>query len=58
MARRIDSDRLIAKIMRLSGGKMTAQWTAAGIIKLIEEEQAIEENASFLPLKSDGTVLY
>ena len=52
MARTIDSEQLIARIMRLSHGDLRAQWTAAGIIRIIEEEQAISENASFLPLKS------
>jgi hypothetical protein len=36
----IDADRLIARIMRLSAGRMLAQWTAGGLIKLIEEEVA------------------
>ena len=52
MARRIDSEQLIARIMRLSHGDLLAQWTAAGIIKIIEEEQTVAEIASFLPLKN------
>lgn len=39
----IDADRLVARIMRLSQGDLTAQWTAGGIIKLIEEEEAVNE---------------
>lgn len=56
--RTIDADRLIARIMRLSQGDPHAKWTAAGLIKIVEEEVQIGNNASFLPLKSDGKVLY
>lgn len=48
----IDADRLIARIMRLSGGRLTAQWNAAGIVKVIEEERA--ENVSLIALKTDA----
>lgn len=54
--RKIDADRLIARVMRLSSGKLTAQWTASGIVKLIEEEVAVEENAGHLG--KDGSVLW
>jgi len=36
--RTIDADRLVARIMRLSQGDLKAQWTAAGLIGVIEEE--------------------
>lgn len=55
----IDADRLKARIMRLSQGDLKAKWTAAGIVKVIEEEEAAEENASFLPLTNDtGVILW
>lgn len=54
--RTIDADRLIARVMRLSGGRLMAEWTAAGIIKVIEEEVAAEENA--MHLGKDGRVLW
>lgn len=54
--RTIDADRLIARVMRLSGGRLTAEWTASGIVKLVEEEAAVEENAGH-PGK-DGGVLW
>ena len=38
---KIDTNRLIARIMRLSSGDLKAQWTTAGIIALIEEEMSI-----------------
>ena len=40
MARTIDVDKLIARIMRLSRGDMKAQWSALGIVKVVEEEAA------------------
>lgn len=36
----VDTDRLIARIMRLSSGDLQAQWTTAGIVRVIEEEAA------------------
>ena len=42
--RKIDADRLIARVMRLSHGDLRAIWTAAGIVKIIEEETAEKDN--------------
>lgn len=55
--RTIDADRLIARIMRLSQGDPHAKWTAAGLIKIVEEEVQIGNNASFLPLKSEDKAI-
>lgn len=40
MDRKIDADRLIARIVRLSRGDMLSTWTAMGVVKVIEEEAA------------------
>ena len=40
MKRTIDADRLISRVMRLSQGSLLAGWTAAGIIRVVEEEAA------------------
>lgn len=56
--RKIDADRLIARVMRLSGGRLTAEWTAGGIVKLIEEEIMVEENAGYVYVGKDGRVLW
>lgn len=52
--REIDADRLIARIMRLSAGDLQAQWTAAGIVKIIEEEI---QNVSFVSLISEKPMI-
>lgn len=40
MEQLIDARELIARIMRLSRGDFKAQWTALGIVKVIEEQAA------------------
>lgn len=40
MSRKIDADELIARVMRLSKGDAWAQWSAMGIVKVIEESAA------------------
>ena len=40
MARTIDADELIARVMRLSRGDVRATWTALGVVKIIEEGAA------------------
>lgn len=40
MSRKIDADELIARVMRLSKGDVRAQWSALGIVKVIEESAA------------------
>ena len=57
--RTIDADRLIARIMRLSQGDLMATWTAAGLIKIVEEEASTAQwqIASFLPLKSEDKAI-
>lgn len=52
--REIDADKLIARIMRLSAGDLQAQWTAAGIVKVIEEEI---QNVSFVSLNFENHVI-
>ena len=44
--RKIDADRLLARIMRLSHGDLRATWTAAGVVRVIEEETAEIDNTA------------
>ena len=39
----IDADQLKARIMRLSQGDPLAHWTAAGIIKIVEEMEKAQD---------------
>lgn len=48
--RLINVDDLIARIVRLSGGRMTAEWSTLGIVKVIEESYAAA-NVSNVSLK-------
>lgn len=56
MKQTIETDRLIARVMRLSRGDMLAEWTAAGIVKVIEEE-ATEDIVSPVSLTSKESVI-
>lgn len=44
--RRIDADRLLERVMRLSHGDLRATWTTAGIVRVIEEETAEKDNTA------------
>lgn len=55
--RTIDADRLIARVMRLSQGRLLAGWTAAGLIHVIEEEAAVVEKYETIVTESRGKMI-